>query len=130
VRSPTLNRPRCAWSARNGNRVCDVAARHMELAGWTVEGMPTTGILPALASVTRAFSISPESISRTPARTQGDRTARTTSHRIAQDSHSQIVGCCVHANWCAAERRFTVHPHEYKLKTSEQRASAGPKRAE
>jgi len=26
------------------------------------------------------------------------RRERATSHRIAQDSHSQIVGCCVHAN--------------------------------
>jgi hypothetical protein len=98
VRSPMLNSPRRAWSARNGNRVCDVAARHIGLAGCSLEGMPTTGIVPALASVTRAFSISPQSISRTPARTQGDRTARTTSQRIAQDSHNQIAGCCVHAS--------------------------------
>jgi hypothetical protein len=96
-RSPTLNSPSRAWSARNGSRVFCVAARHIGLAGCSVDGIPTTGIVPALASVTRASSISPHSISRTPARTQGDRTARTTSHRIAQDSHSQIVGCCVHA---------------------------------
>jgi hypothetical protein len=51
-----------------------------------------------LAAITRAFSISPQSINRTPARAQGDRTTRTTSHRIAHDSHSQIVGYCVHAN--------------------------------
>jgi hypothetical protein len=62
-----------------------------------VEGMPTTGIAPAFASVTRAFGISPESINKTPILTQYDRTARTTSQRIAQDSHSQIVGCCAHA---------------------------------
>jgi len=110
ARSPTLNRPRRAWSARNGNRVWDVAARHNGLLGCSVERKPTTGIVPALASVTRAFRISPESISKAPARTQGDRTARITSHRIAQHSHSQIVGCCVHANWCTAERTFTVYP--------------------
>jgi hypothetical protein len=70
-----------------------------------------------LASVTRAFRISPQSISRAPARTQGDRMPRTMSHRIAHDSNSQIVGYCVHANWRTAARRFTVHPtdtHEDK----------------
>jgi hypothetical protein len=40
-----------------------------------VEGMPTTGIAPAFASVTRAFGISPESINKTPILTQYDRTA-------------------------------------------------------
>ena len=104
TRSPTLNSPSRAWSARNGSRVFDVAARHIGLAGCSVEDIPTTGILPTLASVTRAFSISPESISRTPIRTQGDRTVRTTSHRIAQDSQSQTAGCCVHANWLKACR--------------------------
>ena len=53
-------------------------------------GMSTTGIAPALASVTTAFSISPESINKTPTLTHDDRTARTTSQRIAQDSHSQM----------------------------------------
>jgi hypothetical protein len=128
ARSPTLNSPRRAWSARNGNRVCDVAARHIGLAGCSLEGMPTTGIVPALAWVTRAFSISPQSISRTPALAQCDRTARSTSHRIAQDSHSQIAGCCVHANWCTAERRFTVRPTKYstpriQITTSQRPAS-------
>jgi hypothetical protein len=97
TKSPTLKSPSRAWSARNGSRVFEVAARHSGLAGCSLEGIPTTGIVPAFASVTRAFSISPQSISRTPARIQGDLTARITSHRIAQDSHSQIVGCCVHA---------------------------------
>ncbi len=97
TRSPTLNKPSRAWSARNGSRVVEVAARHIGPAGCSAEGIPTTGIAPALASVTRAFSASPHSMSRTPARTQGDRTVRTASQRIAQDSHSQIVGCCVHA---------------------------------
>jgi hypothetical protein len=98
TRSPTLNSPSRAWSARNGSRVFDVAARHIGLTGCIVEGIPTTGIAPALAVVTRPFSISPQSTSRTPARTHADRTARSISHRIAQDSHSQITGCCVHAN--------------------------------
>jgi hypothetical protein len=98
TRSPTLNSPSRAWSARNSSRVFDVAARHIGLAGCSVEGIPTTGIVPALASITRVLSVSPQSISRTPARTQGDRITRTTNHRIAQDSHSQITGCCVHAN--------------------------------
>jgi hypothetical protein len=109
-RSPTLNRPRRAWSARNGNRVWHVAAPHIGLTGCSVGRNPTTGIVPALAFVTRAFRISPQSISRAPARTQDDRTVRTASHRIAHDSNSQIVGYCVHANWCSAARRFTVHP--------------------
>jgi hypothetical protein len=98
TRSPMLNSPRRAWSAKRGSRVFSVAARHIGLAGRSVEGIPTTGIVPALASVTRAFSISPQRISRTPVRTQGERTARNTSHRIAQHSHSQIAGCCVHTN--------------------------------
>jgi hypothetical protein len=33
TRSPTLNSPSHAWSARNGNRVFDVAACHTGLAG-------------------------------------------------------------------------------------------------
>ena len=91
-RSPMLNSPSRAWSARNGSRVFDVAARHIGLAGSRVEGIPTTGIVPSLAAVTRPFSISPPSTSRTPARIHRDRTARIMSHRIAQDSHSQIPG--------------------------------------
>jgi len=109
ARSPTLNSPSRAWSASKGNRVFDVATRHIGLTGRSVDGIPTTGIAPAFASVTRAFRTNPQSISKTPIRTQGDRTARITSHRIAHDSHSQIAGYCVHANSCAAERRFTVH---------------------
>jgi hypothetical protein len=105
-----LNNPSRAWSARKASCVLGVAARHIGLAGCRLEGMPTTGIVPAFASVTRAFSISPESINRTPTLTHDDRTVRTTSQRIAQDSHSQIVGCCAHAKWCAAERRFTLYP--------------------
>lgn len=87
-----LNSPSRAWSARNGSRVFDVAARHIGPAGRMVEGIPTTGIVPALAAVTRPFSISPPSTSRTPARIHRDRTARTISHKIAQDSHSQTTG--------------------------------------
>jgi hypothetical protein len=63
-----------------------------------VEGIPITGIAPALATVTSPFSIRPQSTSRTPARTHRDRTARITSQRIAQDSHSQTAGYCVHTN--------------------------------
>jgi hypothetical protein len=63
-----------------------------------VDGIPTTGIDPELVSVTRAFMPNPQSISRTPVRTNGDRTTRNTSHKIAQDSHSQIAGCSIHAN--------------------------------
>jgi hypothetical protein len=59
--------------------------------------MPTTGITPAFASVTRAFNISPDNMNKTPILTHEDRTARTTSHKIAHDSHNQIVGCCAHA---------------------------------
>ena len=72
--SPMLNSPSRAWSASSGNRVCDVAPCHIGLAGRTVDGIPTTGIDPALMSVTRAFIPSPQSISRTPVRTKGDRT--------------------------------------------------------
>ena len=35
-----------------------------------MDGIPTTGIDPALVSVTRAFIPSPQSISRTPVRTK------------------------------------------------------------
>jgi hypothetical protein len=78
--------------------VREVAGCHITLTGRSEDGIPTTGIDPALASVTSAFIPSPHSISRTPVRTKADRTERTTSHRIAQHSHSQIAGCCVHAN--------------------------------
>jgi hypothetical protein len=93
-----LNIPSRAWSAKYGSRVFGVAARHIGLRGCTVEGIPTTGIVPSLAAVTIPFSISPQSTSRTPARTHPDRTARITSQRIAQDSQSQIAGYCVQAN--------------------------------
>jgi hypothetical protein len=93
-----LKSPSRAWSAKYGSRVFDVAARHIGLTGCTVEGIPTTGIVPALAAVTSPFSMSPQSTSRTPARTHPDRTARITSQRIAQASHSQIAGYCAHAN--------------------------------
>lgn len=96
--SPTLNNPSCAWSASSCRRVCEVAACHIVLTGRTVDGIPTTGIDPALASVTKAFIPSPHSIKRTPVRTNGERSTRNTSHRMAQDSLSQTVGCCVHAN--------------------------------
>jgi hypothetical protein len=96
--SPMLNSPSHAWSANSGNRVCNVAPCHIGLAGRTVDGIPITGIDPALMSVTRAFIPSPQSISRTPVRTKGDRTARNTSHRIAHDSQSQIAGYSIHAN--------------------------------
>jgi|KBSSwiStaDraftv2_1062776.scaffolds.fasta_scaffold202585_1 hypothetical protein len=96
--SPMLNSPSPAWSARSGNCVCTVAPCHIGLAGRTVDGIPTTGIDPALLSVTRAFIPSPQSMSRTPVRTKGDRIRRNTSHRIAQDAHSQIAGCSIHAN--------------------------------
>ena len=66
-------------------------------------------MVPAFAPVTKPFSINPESISKTPARTQRDSTARRTSHKIAQDSQSQIVGCSVHARRCAAKRNSTRH---------------------
>ena len=106
--SPMLNSPSRAWSARSGNRVRNVAPCHIGLAGRNVDGIPTTGIDPALVSVTRAFIPSPQSISSTPVRTKGDRTTRNTSHRIAQDSHSQIAGWSIHANWCAAVTKCTV----------------------
>jgi hypothetical protein len=64
--SPTLNSASRDWSAKNGSRVFGVAACHIGLTGRTVDGIPTTGIDPALASVTRAFIPSPQSISRTP----------------------------------------------------------------
>jgi hypothetical protein len=67
TRSPTLNSPSSTWSVRKTSRVFGVAARHIGLAGCSVEGMPTTGIAPAFASVTSAFSISPHSIRTTPA---------------------------------------------------------------
>jgi hypothetical protein len=95
--SPMLNSPSCAWSANSGNRVCKVPPCHIGLAGCTEDGIPITGIDPALVFVTRAFIPSPQSISKTPVRTTGDRTARNTSHRIAQDAHSQIAGCSIHA---------------------------------
>ncbi|MGC2183796.1 MAG: hypothetical protein WA637_10980, partial [Terriglobales bacterium] len=85
------------------NRVWAVAACHIGLTGRNDEGIPTTGIVPAFASVTNAFMPSPQIISRTPARAQGDRTERITSQRIAQHSQSQTAGYCVQANWCAAE---------------------------
>ena len=67
--SPMLNSPSLAWSASSGMRVCHVALCHIGLAGTTVDGIPTTGIDPALLSVTKAFIPSPQSISRTPVRT-------------------------------------------------------------
>ena len=69
--SPMLNIPSRAWSTNNGNRVCDVAPCHIGLAGRTVGGIPITGIDPALVSVASAFIPRPQSISRTPARTNG-----------------------------------------------------------
>jgi hypothetical protein len=95
--SPMLNSPSRAWSANSGNRVCKVPPCHIGLAGCTEDGIPITGIDPALVFVTRAFIPSPQSISKTPVRTAGDRTARNTSHRIAQEAHSQIAGCSIHA---------------------------------
>ena len=93
-----LNRPSPAWSASRGNCVCKVAPFHIGLAGRTVAGIPTTGIDRALLSVTRAFIARPQSMSRTPVRTHGDRTRRNTSHKTAQDAHSQIAGCSIHAS--------------------------------
>src|SRR5437660_957245 len=86
------------------------------------DDIPTTGMAPALAPVTSAFSINPLSISRTPVRTHGDRTARNTSHRMAQDSQSQISGCWVQANWCAVERRCNIHPAEIHRQLSREQA--------
>jgi hypothetical protein len=48
--SPMLNSPSRAWSANNGNRGCNVAPCHIGLAGRTVDGIPITGIDPALVS--------------------------------------------------------------------------------
>jgi hypothetical protein len=118
--SPMLNSPSRAWSASSGKRVCNVAPCHIGLAGRTEGGIPITGMDPALVSVTRAFIPSPQSISRTPVRTRGDRTARSTSHRIAQDSHSQIAGCSIHANWCAAVKKCTASPRMLKTWKQEQ----------
>lgn len=118
--SPMLNSPSRAWSARSGNRVRNVAPCHIGLAGRNVDGIPTTGIDPALVSVTRAFIPSPQSISSTPVRTKGDRTTRNTSHRIAQDSHSQIAGCSIHANWCAAVTKCTVFSECQRLSEEKQ----------
>jgi hypothetical protein len=97
MRSPILNSPSLAWSARNDSRVLGVAAPHIGPEGRKVAGIPTTGITPALASVTTAFNISPKSMRRTPTRTKDERIARSTSQRIAQDSHSQTAGNCVQA---------------------------------
>ena len=84
---------------QNGSRVFDVAPRHIGLTGWSVEGIPTTGIVPALAVGHRGRS---GSVHRALARRQPEPTAtaplRSTNHKIAQDSHSQMTGCCVHAN--------------------------------
>src|SRR5215472_10466356 len=96
--SPILNRASRAWSARNGSRVLSVAARHTGLIGRCVDGIPTTGITPALAVVTKVFKVNPLSMSKAPVRAHRDRTVRRTSHRIAHDSQSQIVGYCIHAN--------------------------------
>ena len=103
--SPTLKRPSRAWSASKANRVCAVAACHIGLTGRRVDGIPTTGMVPALASVTSAFIARPQIIMRTPARAQGDRMERTTSQRIAQHSQSQMRGYWDQANWCAADRK-------------------------
>jgi hypothetical protein len=97
MRSPILNSPSLAWSARNDSRVFGVAAPHIGPEGRNVAGIPTTGITPALASVTTAFNISPKSMRRTPTRTKDERIARSTSQRIAHDSHSQTAGNCVQA---------------------------------
>jgi len=103
--SPTLKRPSRAWSASKAKRVCAVAACHIGLTGRRVDGIPTTGMVPALASVTSAFIARPQIIMRTPARAQGDRMERTTSQRIAQHSQSQMRGYWDQANWCAADRK-------------------------
>ena len=118
--SPTLNSPSSAWSAKIGSRVFEVAGCHIGLTGRKVDGIPTTGIAPAFVSVTTALSINPHSIKRMPQRTNGDRTARATSHKIAKDSHSQITGCCIHASWCKVETKCIVPANAQWQRNQEQ----------
>ena len=102
--SPMLNSPSPAWSASSGIRVCNVALCHIGLAGTTVDGIPTTGIDPALLSVTKAFIPSPQSISRTPVRTNGDRTTRNTRNSLLQqpspEQASLLQGLKISPNSC------------------------------
>jgi len=48
-------------------------------------------------------------MNKTPMRTHRDRTVRSTSHKIAHASQSQIVGCNVHAKWWTAKKSFTFY---------------------
>jgi hypothetical protein len=117
--SPTLNNPSRAWSAKSGNRVCNVAPCHLGLAGCTEDGIPITDIDPALVSITRAFIPGPQSISRTPARTPEiePHATRATGWRTTHTARSQDVPSTPTDVSLYRDARFLRMPKTSRLKT-------------
>jgi hypothetical protein len=74
-----------------------------------VDGIPITGIDPALVSVARAFIPSPQSISRTPVRTKGDSISRGGVRAIRPQFNTALNGT---TGWVHGTRVITrSHGH-------------------
>jgi hypothetical protein len=101
-------------------RVLDFAPCHIGPVGCTEDGIPITGIDPALVSITRVFIPSPQSISRTPVRTTGDRTARntTTGLRTTHTARSLDVPSMLTEESLLRDARFLRMPKTSGPKTS------------